>query len=211
MQHCRPCEAGWFCNRAGLTKPEGLCDPGHYCTSGASTGSPVSHIKITYNLSIKWQTKFWIVQEYIFYTFYITCFRKGNQNCMRYCKNNEIIGSVSYFAATALNLKCFKNNVFKSCQQINVYFTGFIPVLSCGIPFFKWRWKFWSLLCCVLVDNLCLEFSFAQVRQFVSMVLCERGREHKKRRNRAIIEVKTSWFLNQNTVDWMAAVVLFFT
>lgn len=45
VQHCRLCEAGWFCSRAGLTEPEGLCDPGHYCASGASTGSPVSHTK----------------------------------------------------------------------------------------------------------------------------------------------------------------------
>lgn len=41
VQHCRPCEAGWFCSRAGLSGPQGLCDPGHYCTSGASTASPV--------------------------------------------------------------------------------------------------------------------------------------------------------------------------
>lgn len=40
-QHCRPCEAGWFCSRAGLSAPQGLCNPGHYCTSGASTASPV--------------------------------------------------------------------------------------------------------------------------------------------------------------------------
>lgn len=62
----------------------------------------------------------------------------------------------------------------------------------------------------LLVGNLCLEFSFAQVRQFVSMVLCEQGREHKKRRNRAINEVKMCWFLNQNVVDLMATVVFFF-
>ncbi|KAF3847745.1 hypothetical protein F7725_020773 [Dissostichus mawsoni] len=42
VHHCRPCEAGWFCSRAGLSEPQGLCDPGHYCTSGASTASPVA-------------------------------------------------------------------------------------------------------------------------------------------------------------------------
>ncbi|XP_027901562.1 signal peptide, CUB and EGF-like domain-containing protein 1 [Xiphophorus couchianus] len=42
VKHCRPCEAGSFCSRAGLSKPQGLCDPGHYCTSGATTSSPVS-------------------------------------------------------------------------------------------------------------------------------------------------------------------------
>lgn len=41
VQHCRPCEAGWYCSRAGLSDPQGLCSPGHYCTSGASTASPV--------------------------------------------------------------------------------------------------------------------------------------------------------------------------
>lgn len=40
-QHCRPCEAGRYCGRAGLPDPQGLCNPGHYCTSGASTASPV--------------------------------------------------------------------------------------------------------------------------------------------------------------------------
>ncbi|XP_014845642.1 PREDICTED: uncharacterized protein LOC106919650 isoform X3 [Poecilia mexicana] len=42
VKHCRPCEAGSFCSRAGLSKPQGLCDPGHYCTSGATTSSPVA-------------------------------------------------------------------------------------------------------------------------------------------------------------------------
>ncbi|XP_033971267.1 zonadhesin-like [Trematomus bernacchii] len=42
VHHCRPCEAGWFCSQAGLSEPQGLCDPGHYCTSGASTASPVA-------------------------------------------------------------------------------------------------------------------------------------------------------------------------
>lgn len=40
--HCRPCEAGWYCSKAGLSEPEGPCNSGHYCTSGASTASPVS-------------------------------------------------------------------------------------------------------------------------------------------------------------------------
>nr|XP_057935999.1 SCO-spondin isoform X4 [Doryrhamphus excisus] len=42
VQHCRACEAGWFCSKAGLPAPEGLCDAGHYCTSGASTAVPVA-------------------------------------------------------------------------------------------------------------------------------------------------------------------------
>ncbi|XP_038155551.1 uncharacterized protein LOC119792815 [Cyprinodon tularosa] len=42
VKHCRPCEAGLFCSRAGLSKPQGLCDPGHYCTSGATTSSPIA-------------------------------------------------------------------------------------------------------------------------------------------------------------------------
>ncbi|XP_061734344.1 neurogenic locus notch homolog protein 3-like [Nerophis ophidion] len=42
VQHCRPCEAGWFCSKPGLPDPEGLCDPGHYCTSGAPTAFPVA-------------------------------------------------------------------------------------------------------------------------------------------------------------------------
>ncbi|KAI4815467.1 hypothetical protein KUCAC02_005611 [Chaenocephalus aceratus] len=42
VHHCRPCVAGWFCSRAGLSEPQGLCDSGHYCTSGASTASPVA-------------------------------------------------------------------------------------------------------------------------------------------------------------------------
>ncbi|XP_055369802.1 uncharacterized protein si:ch211-286b4.4 [Betta splendens] len=41
-EHCRPCEAGWFCSRVGLSEPQAPCDPGHYCTSGASTASPVA-------------------------------------------------------------------------------------------------------------------------------------------------------------------------
>lgn len=41
VQHCRPCDAGLFCSRSGLSEPQGLCDPGHYCTSGSSTASPV--------------------------------------------------------------------------------------------------------------------------------------------------------------------------
>ena len=43
VRHCQPCEAGSFCKRAGLSEPQGFCDPGHYCTSGATTASPVSH------------------------------------------------------------------------------------------------------------------------------------------------------------------------
>ncbi|CAB1347527.1 unnamed protein product, partial [Coregonus sp. 'balchen'] len=41
VQHCSPCDAGWFCRRAGLSAPQGLCDPGFYCTSGATTATPV--------------------------------------------------------------------------------------------------------------------------------------------------------------------------
>lgn len=41
VQDCQPCEAGSFCSRRGLFEPQGLCDPGHYCTSGAATASPV--------------------------------------------------------------------------------------------------------------------------------------------------------------------------
>ena len=39
---CKPCPAGMFCSRAGLPEPEGHCQPGHYCTQGSSTSSPVS-------------------------------------------------------------------------------------------------------------------------------------------------------------------------
>ncbi|KAF6736840.1 hypothetical protein FQA47_014055 [Oryzias melastigma] len=42
VQHCQPCEAGSFCKKTGLSGPQGLCDPGHFCTSGAFTASPVS-------------------------------------------------------------------------------------------------------------------------------------------------------------------------
>ncbi|KAM8904697.1 uncharacterized protein AB9W97_008232 isoform 6-T6 [Spinachia spinachia] len=42
VRYCRPCEAGWFCSRAGLSEPQGLCDSGHFCTSGATTASPVA-------------------------------------------------------------------------------------------------------------------------------------------------------------------------
>ncbi|KAK6297043.1 hypothetical protein J4Q44_G00331850 [Coregonus suidteri] len=41
VQHCSPCDAGWFCRRAGLSAPQGLCDPAFYCTSGATTATPV--------------------------------------------------------------------------------------------------------------------------------------------------------------------------
>ncbi|XP_053729819.1 SCO-spondin isoform X1 [Synchiropus splendidus] len=41
VQRCRQCEAGWFCNGAGLSAPQGLCEAGHYCTAGASTPTPV--------------------------------------------------------------------------------------------------------------------------------------------------------------------------
>lgn len=39
---CKPCPAGMFCSRAGLPEPEGHCQPGHYCSQGSSTSSPVS-------------------------------------------------------------------------------------------------------------------------------------------------------------------------
>lgn len=39
---CQPCPAGMFCSRAGLPEPEGHCQPGHFCTQGSSTSSPVS-------------------------------------------------------------------------------------------------------------------------------------------------------------------------
>ncbi|XP_031989756.1 SCO-spondin-like isoform X5 [Corvus moneduloides] len=38
---CKPCPAGMFCSRAGLPEPEGHCQPGHYCSQGSSTSSPV--------------------------------------------------------------------------------------------------------------------------------------------------------------------------
>ncbi|KAJ7990480.1 hypothetical protein DPEC_G00300750 [Dallia pectoralis] len=41
VHHCSPCDAGWFCRRAGLSVPQGLCDKGFYCTSGASSPTPV--------------------------------------------------------------------------------------------------------------------------------------------------------------------------
>ncbi|NWV58990.1 WBC30 protein, partial [Malurus elegans] len=37
---CKPCPAGMFCSRAGLSEPEGQCQPGHYCSQGSSTSSP---------------------------------------------------------------------------------------------------------------------------------------------------------------------------
>jgi len=37
---CHPCDGGWFCDVAGLTKPSGQCDPGFFCTQRASFRQP---------------------------------------------------------------------------------------------------------------------------------------------------------------------------
>lgn len=39
---CKPCPAGRYCSMAGLTEPEGPCQPGYYCSQGSSSSSPVS-------------------------------------------------------------------------------------------------------------------------------------------------------------------------
>eukprot|EP01135_Chromosphaera_perkinsii_P005913 Nk52_evm8s371 gene=Nk52_evmTU8s371 len=37
---CTKCTAGSFCDGYGLQTPRGLCDPGYYCTLGATTSTP---------------------------------------------------------------------------------------------------------------------------------------------------------------------------
>ncbi|KAJ8397174.1 hypothetical protein AAFF_G00440080 [Aldrovandia affinis] len=40
LQHCGLCDAGSFCRSPGLSAPEGPCEPGFYCSGGASTATP---------------------------------------------------------------------------------------------------------------------------------------------------------------------------
>ena len=37
---CTPCPPRMYCSSEGLTKPDGLCSPGYYCSLGANTSSP---------------------------------------------------------------------------------------------------------------------------------------------------------------------------
>ena len=39
---CTDCDAGSYCSSEGLLAPTGLCDPGYYCVTGASTSAPES-------------------------------------------------------------------------------------------------------------------------------------------------------------------------
>ena len=41
---CAPCDAGMFCETAGLSEPTGLCEPGYYCEGGASSATPTSDL-----------------------------------------------------------------------------------------------------------------------------------------------------------------------
>lgn len=40
VSHCTKCWAGRFCSVPGLTAPDGKCDPGYYCKSGAFVPNP---------------------------------------------------------------------------------------------------------------------------------------------------------------------------
>ena len=44
---CDFCTGGSYCASEGLTAPTGLCDPGHYCLSGAELPNPVSKGRLT--------------------------------------------------------------------------------------------------------------------------------------------------------------------
>ncbi|CDW71824.1 gcc2 and gcc3 domain-containing protein [Stylonychia lemnae] len=41
---CTPCYAGRYCSQKGLSEPDGLCDAGYYCISGAYTATPTDNI-----------------------------------------------------------------------------------------------------------------------------------------------------------------------
>ena len=50
-QDCQPCTGGQFCQGYGNKVPDGLCDPGYFCTLGAYTSKPVLFSNMTYNNS----------------------------------------------------------------------------------------------------------------------------------------------------------------
>ena len=37
---CTKCPQGRYCSQAGLSAPDGLCDPGYYCASGTISSAP---------------------------------------------------------------------------------------------------------------------------------------------------------------------------
>lgn len=41
---CTDCEMGMFCSQSGLGSPDGLCDPGYYCTSKATIPNPTDGV-----------------------------------------------------------------------------------------------------------------------------------------------------------------------
>ena len=40
MADCTACDPGRYCNGAALTEPNGICEKGYFCRSGAKTGRP---------------------------------------------------------------------------------------------------------------------------------------------------------------------------
>lgn len=40
LSHCSDCLPGHYCAQAGLSFPDGLCDPGYYCSGGAYESAP---------------------------------------------------------------------------------------------------------------------------------------------------------------------------
>jgi len=44
LAECTPCWSGRYCSQTGLSMPDGLCDPGFYCISGAYTAAPTDGV-----------------------------------------------------------------------------------------------------------------------------------------------------------------------
>lgn len=40
LEACQPCLPGYYCAKAGLSSPSGLCSPGFYCKEGSRTATP---------------------------------------------------------------------------------------------------------------------------------------------------------------------------
>ena len=48
-QDCLPCRGGWYCAGYANADPDGMCDPGYYCTTGAYKARPVQYTGLSHN------------------------------------------------------------------------------------------------------------------------------------------------------------------